>query len=113
MPLYENIFIARQDISAVQVDALTTALKEIIAEQGGKVNKTEYCGLRPLAYPIRNNNKGHYILMNISLEHKALQELERKMGLNEDILRFLTIRVEEHGEEPSALFQQSKNYRTR
>ena len=95
MALYEHLLIARQDISAQQVDALATHLKTIVEGQGGKVEKQEYWGLRGLAYRIKKNRKGHYVLLNINAPSKAVIELERQLKINEDVLRYLTVRVEE------------------
>lgn len=101
MPLYEHIFIARQDISPAQVEALTETLQKIVTDNGGKIAKTEYWGLRSLQYKIKKNRKGHYSLFNINGPAAALHELERQEKINEDILRVLTIRVDEHDEAPS------------
>lgn len=101
MPLYEHIFIARQDISPAQVEGLTESLSNIVKENGGKIEKSEYWGLRNLQYKINKNRKGHYSLFNIDGPPAAVQELERQEKLNEDILRALTIKVEELNEEPS------------
>jgi len=101
MPFYEHIFIARQDISPAQVEALTETLQKIVAENGGKVEKSEYWGLRSLQYKINKNRKGHYSLFNISGPASAVHELERQEKINDDILRSLTIRVEELDPEPS------------
>src|SRR5437773_7171460 len=95
MPLYENIFIARQDATAAQVEALTDAFTAIITEQGGQVTKQEYWGLRSLAYRIKKNRKGHYVLLNINAPAKAMQELERQLKINEDVLRSLTVKVDQ------------------
>jgi small subunit ribosomal protein S6 len=105
MALYEHIFIARQDISAQAVDTLAEEMAGIITENGGHVKKTENWGLRTLAYRIKKNRKGHYVLMNLDAPSSAIQEMERLERLNEDILRIMTIRVEEHEEEPSALLR--------
>ena len=114
MSLYELVFICRQDISQQQVESLTVNLTTILAEQGGSVEKTEYWGLRSLAYRVRKNRKGHYSLLNITADHTAISEMERQMSLNDDILRFMTIRVEEHDEEPSApLSSKNKDERKR
>jgi small subunit ribosomal protein S6 len=94
MALYEHLLIARQDISAQAVDALATHLKTIIEGEGGKVEKQEYWGLRGLAYRIKKNRKGHYVLLNINAPAKAVIELERQLKINEDVLRFLTVKVE-------------------
>lgn len=101
MPLYEHVFMARQDISNAQMDTLTEQFKSIITDNGGKIGRTEYWGLKPLTYRIRKNRKAHYALMNIEAPAAAVAEMERQMGLNEDVIRFMTIRVEEHDEEPS------------
>ena len=101
MPLYEHVFMARQDISNAQMDTLTEQFKSIITDNGGKIGRTEYWGLKPLTYRIRKNRKAHYALMNIEAPAAAVAEMERQMGLNEDVIRFMTIRVEEHEEEPS------------
>ena len=95
MALYEHMLIARQDISAQAVDALATHLKTIIETEGGKVEKQEYWGLRSLAYRIKKNRKGHYVLLNINAPAKAVQELERQLKINEDVLRSLTVKVEQ------------------
>lgn len=101
MALYEHVLIARQDISPQQVDALVEDITRTIEEQGGTVGKSEYWGLRNLAYRVRKNRKGHYCLLNIDAPAAAVHELERRQRINEDVLRFITIRVEEHDEEPS------------
>ncbi len=95
MALYEHLLIARQDISAQQVDALATHLKTIIEGEDGKVEKQEYWGLRSLAYRIKKNRKGHYVLLNINAPGKAVQELERQLKINEDVLRFITVKVDQ------------------
>jgi small subunit ribosomal protein S6 len=105
MALYENVFIARQDISAAQVDALTDGFATLIGENGGEVKKREYWGLRNLTYRIKKNRKAHYVLLNIEAPAPAVAEMERTMRINEDILRYLTIRVEAHEEGPSAIMQ--------
>ena len=103
---YETVFIARQDITANQVDSLAQSYNKIINDAGGQVAKTELCGLRNLAYPIKKNKKGHYVLLNFSVDGKTLAELENKMRLNEDVLRYLTIKVEGLDKTPSILMQQ-------
>jgi small subunit ribosomal protein S6 len=105
MALYENVFIARQEISSAQVDALADQFSTILGENGGALKKKEYWGLRSLAFRIKKNRKGHYVLLNIDASPAALHELERQMRINEDILRFLTIRVDELEEGPSAMMQ--------
>lgn len=103
MAFYENVFIARQDISTAQVEALVAQFSDIIKGQGGEVTKTEQWGLRNLAYRIKKNKKGHYVLMNIQASGNAVAELERNMRIHEDILRYLTIRVEKLEEGQSAM----------
>jgi small subunit ribosomal protein S6 len=105
MPFYENVFIARQDISATQAEALTEQFANLIAEQGGKVTKKEQWGLRNIAYRINKNRKGHYVLMNIEATGPAISEMERQMRINEDILRYLTVRVDVLEEGLSAMLQ--------
>lgn len=105
MALYEHVFIARQDVSQQQVEALTEQFSTIIKENGGQIGKSEYWGLRNLAFKVKKNRKGHYQLMNIDAPHAAVAEMERQMGISDDILRFITVRVEEHETEPSAMMQ--------
>ena len=105
MPLYENVFIARQDISGAQVDALADTFTQLIADQGGEVKKREYWGLRNLAYRMNKNRKGHYVLFNIEAPAPAIAELERTMRINEDVIRYLTLRVDALEEAPSAVMQ--------
>ena len=105
MSLYENIFIARQDISGAQVDTLADTFTELVAANGGEVKKREYWGLRNLAYRMRKNRKGHYILFNIDAPPAAIAELERTMRINEDVIRYLTIRVDGLEEGPSVIMQ--------
>ena len=105
MALYENIFIARQDLTTSQVDSLVERFSSIVTTQGGQVTKKEYCGLRNLAYAIKKNKKGHYVLFNLDAPPAAILEMERNMGLSEDLLRHLTIKVEELETEPSAMMQ--------
>ena len=101
MALYEHLLIARQDISAQQVDALATHLKTIVEGEGGKVEKQEYWGLRGLAYRIKKNRKGHYVLLNINAPSNAVSELERQLKINEDVLRYLTVKVDAFDTTPS------------
>ncbi len=105
MALYEHMLIARQDISAQQVDALATHLKTIVETEGGKVEKQEYWGLRTLAYRIKKNRKGHYVLLNLDAPANAIAELERQLNINEDVLRYMSVRVE--------AFEQSNSSRKR
>lgn len=101
MPLYEHVFLARQDVSQQQVDALTNEYKQIITDAGGSTGRVEYWGLKSLAYKIKKNRKAHYTALNIDAPHAAVAEMERRMGLSTDVLRFLTIRVDAHESEPS------------
>ena len=105
MPLYEHIVLARQDVSAQQVEELTNALTEVLSQGGGKVTKNEYWGLKSLSYRIKKNRKAHYTLLNIEAPAAAVAEMERQMRINEDILRFMTVRVDELEEGPSAMMQ--------
>ncbi len=105
MALYEHIYLARQDVSAQQVEELTSTYSEIISSAGGQVTKTEYWGLKSLAYKIKKNRKAHYTLMNIDAPHEAVAEMERQMSLSEDILRFMTIRVDALEDGPSVMMQ--------
>jgi len=105
MPYYESVFIARQDIPATQVEALTAAFSDIVKTGGGAVKKTESWGLRTLAYRIRKNKKGHYVLLNLDAPPAAVAEMERNMRLHEDVLRFMTVKVETLEEGPSAMMR--------
>ena len=105
MRLYECVIIARQDVSQTHVEELVNEFCAIIENDGGSIKKREYWGLRSLAYRIKKNRKGHYILLNIETEPTTLNEFERIMGLNEDILRFMTISIEEVEEGPSIMMQ--------
>ena len=105
MPLYESTFIARPDISSQQVDGLAEQFREILTESGGEVAKTEYWGLRSLAYRIKKNRKGHYYFMNIDAPPEAIASMERTMRINEDVIRYLTVRVDEHDPNPAPLTQ--------
>ncbi len=101
MPLYENVFITRQDISVQQAENLSDQFAAAITDHGGKVTKREYWGLRNLSYRIKKSRKGHYTLFNLDTPIEAIQEMERQMRLNEDVLRHLTVRVEELEDGPS------------
>ena len=105
MRLYESVFIARQDITTAQVETMADEFSEIITSAGGSIRKREYWGLRALAYRIKKNRKGHYVMFNMETEPEALKEYERLMGLNEDVLRFLNIRIEEVEDSPSIMMQ--------
>ena len=101
MALYEHVFIARQDISAQQVEGLVDMAQAVLEENGGKITKNEYWGLKSLAYRVKKNRKGHFTLLNIEADHAAVAELERRIGLNDDIIRHMTLRVDEHEAEES------------
>jgi small subunit ribosomal protein S6 len=105
MPFYENVFIARQDISPAQVEALADSFTAIVKERGGDIAKREYWGLRNLAYRMKKNRKGHYMLLNIDAPPAAVQEMERNMRLNEDVLRYQTVRVDALEAGPSVMMQ--------
>jgi small subunit ribosomal protein S6 len=107
MPLYEHVYLARQDLSPQQVDELTAQLSGVIGQMGGKVTKSEYWGLKSLSYRMKKNRKAHITLLNVDAPSAALNEIERQERLNEDVLRYLTIRVEEHEEGPSAMMRKS------
>ena len=105
MRLYESVFIARQDVSSAQVEAMADEFAGIITSAGGSIKKREYWGLRTLAYRIKKNRKGHYVMFNLETDSDTLKEYERIMGLNEDVLRFMNIRIEEVDEAPSIMMQ--------
>ena len=111
MRLYESVFIARQDITSAQVEAMADEFAQIITSAGGSIKKREYWGLRSLAYRIKKNRKGHYVMFNMETGPEALHEYERIMGLNEDVLRFLNLNIEEVEEGPSIMMQ-AKTERT-
>lgn len=113
MPLYEHVYLARQDASAQQVEELTAQLKGVVEGLGGKIAKTEYWGVKSLAYRLRKNRKVHFTLMNIDAPPAAINEIERLERLNEDVLRFLTIRVDEHEAGPSAMMRRAERDRDR
>ena len=105
MALYEHIFLARQDVTPQQVEALTEQIKSKIAELGGAVTKVEPWGLKSLAFRIKKNRKAHFTLLNIAAPSEAVVEIERLLSLNEDVIRYLTIRVDEHEAGPSAMLR--------
>lgn len=107
MSFYETVFIVRQDLSEKQVEALTSDYSKIIADNGGKVARVEQWGLRTLAYRIRKNRKGHYVLMHIDAAPAAVAEMERQMRLSEDILRFMSVSLEEMPTEPTIMMRKS------
>ena len=106
MAFYECVLIARQDVSSTQVEGLVADFTKILEDNGGRVAGSEYWGLRTLAYKIKKNRKGHYVLLNIDTPAPALHELERNMRLNDDVLRYLTVKVDELVEGPSIVMQQ-------
>ena len=105
MRLYESVFIARQDITSAKVESMADEFAEIITSGGGLIKQREYWGLRSLAYRIKKNRKGHYVMFNLETGPEALREFDRIMGLNEDVLRFLNLNIEEVDEEPSIMMQ--------
>ena len=113
MPLYEHVFLARQDLSQAQVDALAATATEIVEGNRGKVTKTETWGLRSLAYKIAKNRKAHFVLLNIDAPAGTVAELERQTALNEDVIRFMTVRVDEHEGGPSVMMRKQDRDRTR
>lgn len=108
MSYYEHVFLARQDVSGQRVDELVEQFKGVIDAGGGSIGKTEYWGLKSLPFRIKKNRKAHYSLMNIDAPHEAVAEMERQMGLNEDVIRFITVRVEELEEDPSVQMQKKE-----
>jgi small subunit ribosomal protein S6 len=107
MALYEHVFLARQDVSNAQVEALTKEFTDLIEQGGGKVTKAEYWGVKGLAYKIKKSRKAHFSLLNIDAPPAAVAEMERRMGLSTEVLRFLTIKVEAHETEPSVMMRKS------
>ncbi len=105
MPLYEHVFLARQDVSAQQVEELTAQIKGIIEQMGGKVAKVEQWGVKSLSYRLRKNRKAHFMLLNIDAPSAVINEIERQERLNEDVIRYLSVRVDEHEEGPSAMMR--------
>ena len=113
MPLYEHVFLARQDLSQAQVDALAATATEIIESNQGKVTKTETWGLKGLAYKIKRNRKAHYVMLNIEAPAGVVAELERQTAINEDVIRWLTARVDEHETGPSVQMRKNDRERSR
>ncbi|HYH70509.1 MAG TPA: 30S ribosomal protein S6 [Methyloceanibacter sp.] len=108
MALYEHVFLARQDVSAQQVDGLIQTYRQILEENGGTLGKTEYWGLKGLTYRIKKNRKAHFALMNIDAPHEAVAEMERQMSLSTDVIRYLTVKVDEHDAGPSAMMRRAE-----
>ena len=113
MPLYEHVYLARQDASAQQVDELTAQLRGVVEGLGGSIKKHEYWGVKSLSYRLRKNRKAHFTLMDIDAPPPAINEIERLERLNEDVLRYLTIRVDAHEEGPSAMMRRAERDRDR
>jgi small subunit ribosomal protein S6 len=113
MPLYEHVFLARQDVSAQQVEELTAQIKGVIEQMGGKVAKTEQWGVKSLSYRLRKNRKAHFTFMNVDAPPAAINEIERQERLNEDVVRYLSVRVDEHEEGPSAMMRKVDRDRDR
>ena len=113
MPLYEHVFLARQDASPQQVEELTTQMTGIVEQAGGKVTKTENWGLRSLTYRMNKNRKAHFVLLNIDAPSSAIAEIERQERISEDVIRYLSVRVEEHEDGPSAMMRKADRDRER
>ena len=108
MALYEHVFLARQDLSQAQVDQLAATATEIVEANNGKVTKTETWGLKNLAYKIDRNRKAHFVMLNIEGPGAVVAELERQTRINEDVIRYMTIRVDEHEEGPSVMMRKNE-----
>lgn len=108
MALYEHVFLARQDLAQAQVDTITEEAGKIIADNGGKVVETENWGLKSLAYKIQKNRKAHFVMLRLDTPPAAVEELERQTRLSEDVLRYMTIRVDAHEDGPSAMMRKEK-----
>ncbi len=113
MPLYECVLIARNDVTQQQVETVADTIATQLEGEGGAVKKREYWGLRSLAYRIKKNRKGHYMLLGLDAKPASINEMERQLGLNEDVLRFMTIRVDEITDEPSAILSRKSDDRER
>jgi small subunit ribosomal protein S6 len=111
VPLYEHVFLARQDLSQAQVDALAATATEIVEANNGKVAKTETWGLKNLAYKIKRNRKAHFVLLNIDAPAGTVAELERQTAINEDVIRYMTVRVDELETGPSVMMRKSDRER--
>ena len=113
MALYEHVFLARQDLSQAQVDALAATATEIVEANGGKVTKTETWGLKGLAYKIKRNRKAHFVLLNVEAPAGVVAELERQTQINEDVIRYMTIKVDEHEQGPSVMMRRGERDKRR
>ena len=113
MPLYEHVFLARQDLAQAQVDALAETATKIIQDNGGRIVKTETWGLRNIAYRIAKNRKAHYVMLDIEAPAPAVHELERQTQINEDVIRFMTVKVDAHEQGPSAMMRRNERDRDR
>ena len=113
MPLYEHVYLARQDLTAQQVEELTAQYKGVLEQMGGSVPKAEYWGVKSLSYRIRKNRKAHFTLLNVDAPPAAIAEIERQQRINEDVLRYLTIRVDAHEEGQSAMMRKVDRDRER
>lgn len=111
MPLYEHVFLARQDLSQAQVDALAATATEIVESNNGKVTKTETWGLRSLAYKIQKNRKAHFVMLNIDAPGDTIAELERQTQINEDVIRYMTVKVDGHEAGPSVMMRKGDRER--
>ena len=108
MALYEHVFLARQDLAQAQVDGLAEEAIKIIEANDGKVTRTETWGLKSLAYPIQKNRKAHYVMLHVDAPGNVVEELERQTRINEDVIRYMTIRVDEHEEGPSVMMRKNE-----
>jgi small subunit ribosomal protein S6 len=113
MALYEHVFLARQDLAQAQVDQLAEMATKIIEDNGGKVVKNEGWGLRSLAYRIAKNRKAHYVMLDVDAPTGVVAELERQLGINEDVIRFMTVRVDAHEQGPAAMMRRGERERER
>ena len=113
MPLYEHVFLARQDASPQQVEELTAQMTGIVEQAGGKITKTESWGVRSLTYRMSKNRKAHFVLLNIDAPSSAIAEIERQERISEDVIRYLSVRVEEHEDGPSAMMRKADRDRER
>lgn len=110
MSLYEISFIARQDFSKKQIEDITSNINNLIQKHKGFITKIEYCGLKPLAYPIKNNKRGYYVIIYIDTDETTIEDIKNSLRINEDLLRYLILSVEKHSTEHSLLYQQSKSF---